>query len=143
VLRDRVRVSQSNWSQHSLYDIFRQHHINMAFAVARPAIGGKSTVAMTMAKKQREAFSFPVLPTSEIQSCLHEMGIAIDEGDLDKAKNEVVRNIYEQLIYECTGISKEELYTPRPCDDGAGGPIPRFEDLHDESIPTLHYMRAL
>lgn len=98
---------------------------------------------MAASKKQKEAFSFPVLSAEEVRSCLHEMGITLEDGDLDKAKHEVVRNIYEQLIYECTGISKEELYTPRPCEDGAGGPVPRFEDLHEESIPTLHYMRAL
>lgn len=114
----------------------------MSFAVARPSIGGKSALAMAAAKK-REAFSFPILSTEEIRFCLHEMGIAVDEDDLVKAKPEVVRNVYEQLIYECTGITKEELSTPRPCEDGAGGNIPKYEELHEESIPMLHYMRAL
>ena len=114
----------------------------MSFATGRASIGGKSAVAIAAAKK-REAFSFPILPPEDIRHCLQEMGVTLDEEDLVKAKPEVVRNVYEQLIYECTGITKDDLYTPRMCDDGMGGAIPKFEELHDESIVIVHYMRAL
>ncbi len=110
----------------------------MSFAIARASIGGRSALAMAAAKK-REAFSFPILATEDIRFCLQELGITVDDDDLNKAKPEVVRNVYEQLIYECTGITKEDLYLPR---EGAG-PLPRFEELHEESMPVLHYMRAL
>jgi hypothetical protein len=107
---------------------------------ARPSIGGKSALAMAASKKP---FSFPLLPPESIRASLLDLGIAVEEDDLVKAKPEVVRNVYEQLIYECTGITKEELNTPRPCDDGAGGSIPKYPELHEESIPVLHFMRAL
>jgi hypothetical protein len=109
----------------------------MSFAGSRASIGGRSALAMAAAKK-REAFSFPILATEDIRFCLQELGITVDEDDLNKAKPEVVRNVYEQLIYECTGITKEDLYLPREA-----GMLPRFEELHEESMPVLHYMRAL
>jgi hypothetical protein len=86
-------------------------------------------------------------------------GLGLDEalvgGGGERANPELVRNVYEQLIYECTGISKEALHTARPCrapgggdDDGGdggggGGTLPRYAELHDESVPVLHFMRAL
>lgn len=122
----------------------------------RASIGGRSSIALAAAKK-REAFSFPVLSADEIRACLREMGMAppapppgAADGDdelLGRAKPELVRNVYDQLIYECTGASPDTLYAPRPCVAGAGAgartTLPRYGELHEDSIPVLHFMRAL
>lgn len=70
-------------------------------------------------------------------------GLGLDEALGDRANPELVRNLYEQLIYECTGISKDALHGVRHCSTADGEPLPRYPELHEESLPVLHFMRAL
>lgn len=126
----------------------------MSFATAaRPSIGGRSlsqsrkrdSFAPTTPHGHAHAhgpafsFSFPILTVEEILVCLTELNIHIDEDDLVKARPEAIRNVYEQLIYESLGMSKEELYTPKYAFMDAI----KYEELHDESIPVLHFIRSM
>jgi len=121
---------------------FVQPTPNLTMSFARASIGGKSAIAMAAAQK-REAFSFPFLEAPAIVAHLHEMGIiGVEEDDITKGRPEAVRYLYEQLIYACTGLTREALYTPRLVEDSLG-PIPRFPELHDEAISMLHFLRAL
>jgi hypothetical protein len=109
----------------------------MSSFLGRPSLGGKSVTSMT--SRRREQFSFPILTHEEIVQCLSEMGLHADEDDLVKGKPESVRNTYELLLFECLGLTKEELYQPKL----AGLDAITNEELHEESIPTLHFVRAM
>jgi hypothetical protein len=107
--------------------------------LARPSLGGKTAAAAIAAAKKRETFSFPMLSFDEICICLQELGIHVEEEDLVKGKAELIRNVYEQLIYDCLGMSKEELYQTKLVD----GSVLKFDELHEESVPVVHFIRAM
>ena len=122
----------------------------MSFLV-RPSIGGKGALggggggahvaaSFSSNKKKEATFSFPVMPIPEIQECLAAFGINLDEDDILKPKPDVMRNVFEQLIIICMNVTKEELYRPRPLDTDD---VLRYEELHDESMPIVHFVRAM
>ena len=122
--------------------------------MARPSLGGRGAMgggggsaasaavaAAAAAAKKRAAdtFCFPVLRVEEICACLSEMGIHVEVEDVEKAKADVIRNVYEQLIVDCLGLTKDELYQAKVVD----GYMLKFEELHDESVPVVHFIRAM
>jgi hypothetical protein len=109
----------------------------MSSLLGRPSLGGKSVTSMT--SRRREQFSFPILTHEEIVHCLSELGLHVEEDELVKGKPEAVRNIYELLLFDCLGLTKEELYSPKL----TGLDAIQHEELHEESIPTLHFVRAM
>lgn len=89
--------------------------------------------------KRKETFSFPILKNSEIISCLSDLRIHITEADLTKCRPDVLRHVYESLLVDCLDMSKDELSQPK----FYGLEALRFQELHDESIPALHFIRGM
>ena len=84
-------------------------------------------------------YSFPVLENDELLPCLEEMELPLSALDLAKPTYEIVRPLYENMLTTLTGITREELMQP------VFTAIDAFEfpELHDESIPCLHFYRQL
>ena len=61
--------------------------------------------------------TFPILATEEIIVSLSELGINITEDDLVKARPEVLKNVFDQLIILVLNVTKDELYQAKfaPC----------------------------
>lgn len=92
--------------------------------------------------RRKEQFCFPMLSSEEIVSCLAELGIHTTDEELSKGRPEVLHHVYESLLIECLDISKEELYTPKDDRFENEGKL-EFGFLHSESVPVLHFFRAM
>ena len=86
-----------------------------------------------------EKFSFPLLKTQEIVQCLAELNVQLEEADLAKARPAQLRHIYELLLTDCLDMSKEELYQPK----FSGLDAFQYAELHDDSVPVLHFVRGM
>ncbi|KAI8474597.1 MAG: Nuf2 family-domain-containing protein [Monoraphidium minutum] len=84
-------------------------------------------------------FSFPVLENEELLPCLEEMEIPITAAQLAKPTYEVVAPIFENILVNLTGITREELNQP------VFAAIDAFEypELHDESIAARSFFSQL
>ncbi|XP_024390098.1 uncharacterized protein [Physcomitrium patens] len=85
-------------------------------------------------------FSFPVLERKEILSCLSaDAGITLEEQHLVKPSMETVWPVYESLVLNIMGITREELQQP------AFHAIEKLEypELHEESVGILASIRAI
>mmetsp|Transcript_29485 Transcript_29485/g.49579 ORF Transcript_29485/g.49579 Transcript_29485/m.49579 type:complete len:456 (-) Transcript_29485:50-1417(-) len=85
------------------------------------------------------SYSFPILSNQEILACLSELDIQFTEQDLLKPTHESVKQVYEPLVQLLVGVTREELQQP------ALGAIDalEFPELHNESVATLAFSRAL
>ena len=86
-----------------------------------------------------QLYSFPILKTEEILQCLHEMQLAVDENDLKNPTAQSTRKIYETFIEMIMGITREEMSQPA----FHGLSALNYPELHEESIPTIAYLRAM
>jgi kinetochore protein Nuf2 len=100
-------------------------------------MGGRST--MSAAPRKKEVYSFPMLKNSEIVQCLGELRVHMEEESLAKAKPDQLRHIYELLLCDCLDMTKEELYQPK----FHGLDSLKHPELHEESVPVLHFVRAM
>lgn len=105
-----------------------------SFYGSRKSVGGSHSL-----KLKQEAFSFPLLKNHEIIECLAELNVSMDEADLAKARPAQLRHIYELLLCDCLDMSKEELYQPK----FVGLDALQHTELHEESIPVLHFVRGM
>lgn len=104
---------------------------------ARASLGGRS-LAKAIAPK--EVYSFPILEPDEVTEVLREMGAAVVEDDLAKPKADVFRQWCELFLIEVLGIGKDELYqTHFEFIDALDG----NEELHEASVPILHFVRNM
>ncbi|KAG1680572.1 hypothetical protein FOA52_015019 [Chlamydomonas sp. UWO 241] len=84
-------------------------------------------------------FSFPILDDAELMHCLHDMEVTVDTGALAKPTYEVFRPVFEQLVIELTGVTRDELNQPVFIAMDAF----EFPELHDESIPCFNFLTQL
>ncbi|GBF91237.1 hypothetical protein Rsub_03557 [Raphidocelis subcapitata] len=84
-------------------------------------------------------YSFPVLENEELLPCLEEMEIPINAAQLAKPTYEVVGPIFENILVNLTGITREDLNQP------VFAAIDAFEypELHDESIAARSFFAQL
>lgn len=115
--------------------------MDSSYLGGRASLGGSRLAVgagAAAAAKKKEAFCFPMLSNDEICGYLHTKGLHLDEEDLAKPKQEVLRFLYENLITQCMGITPEELHTPKTFGDA-----PLSDELYEEAIPVLHFHHAL
>jgi kinetochore protein Nuf2 len=105
-----------------------------SFYGSRKSVSGSHSL-----KLKQEKFSFPLLQNHEIVECLAELHVSMDEADLAKARPAQLRHIYELLLCDCLDLSKEQLYQPK----FSGLDALTFADLHEESVPMLHFIRGM
>jgi hypothetical protein len=111
----------------------------MAFSLTsgRPSLGGRS-LAKAIATK--EVYSFPILEADEIADVLREMGAAVTEEDFNKPKPDVFRQWCELFVIDILGINKDELYETHA---GFAEALDGNEDLHEASVPIVHFIRNM
>ena len=102
-----------------------------------PPTGGRS---LAKAVAPKEVYSFPILEPEEIVDVLREMGAAVTEEDINKPKAETFRALCELFVFEVLGISKDQLYEAHfefvEALDGT-------EELHEASVPIVHFIRNM
>ena len=106
----------------------------------RPSLGGRNVQAKAAPGAGKEVYCFPILQPQEIIEVLRDMGVVVTEDDVNKPKSEQFRQICEVFIIDVLGMTKEEMYAP--VEDFA----PRLGehcDLHDESVPVVHFLRNM
>ena len=84
--------------------------------------------------------TFPILATEEIIVSLSELGINITEDDLVKARPEVLKNVFDQLIILVLNVTKDELYQAKFSGLAA---VDENSELHEESVHIVHWMRSM
>ncbi|KAK9821512.1 hypothetical protein WJX74_005779 [Apatococcus lobatus] len=85
------------------------------------------------------SFSFPILSDAELLPCLREMEMPVAAAQLAKPSAEFVRPIYETLVTNLTGLSREDLQQPVL----AATDVLEFPELHEESIPAFAFSSSL
>jgi hypothetical protein len=106
-----------------------------SFSGPRPSLGGRSATA----HRRKEAYAFPMLKNGEIVSCLNELGLDVTEDTLTRARPDALHEIYEHLVKSCLDMSKDELYQPK----FHGLDALKHTELHEDSVPALHFVRAM
>jgi len=84
-------------------------------------------------------YSFPILDTSEIFFCLHELQIPFSEEILVRPTYNSVKPIYEGFICLFYDVTKEDINQPN---FNAFG-ILSFPEIFDEAIPIITFVRML
>eukprot|EP00873_Tetraselmis_striata_P024326 jgi/Tetstr1/444590/TSEL_032440.t1 len=84
-------------------------------------------------------YSFPLLSTSEIVSCLAEFDLPLEEAQLAKPTHDAMRAVYESVVHVLVEVSREELLQPVFSAIDAL----EFPELHDESIPAMSLLHHL
>ena len=100
-------------------------------------IGGRLTKAFT--KPATINTTFPILSFEEIVVALKEANIHTDEESLPKCRIDAIKDVYDQLLYICLGMTKDDLYLPKL----SGLDAINYEDMHEESIPVMHFIRSM
>ena len=113
--------------------------------MGRPSLGGRAHLLPPKlpgagGKDGPAIFSFPVLPAAEIIEVLRNLGVVVTEDDVNKPKSEQFRQICEVFIIDVLGISKEEMYAPQ---EEFAPRLGEHCDLHDESVPVVHFLRNM
>ena len=85
------------------------------------------------------AYSFPLLKSSEISSCLTELGLPLTIAQLNDPKEEEIKPVLEKLLELLKGVSREELKQM----DFQGMTLLSYPDLHEESIVELGSLKEL
>ena len=127
-LRKRCRAVLCNRGQRMSFSLMSS---------GRPSLGGRS---LAMAIKQPEVYSFPILTEKELADVLREMGAAVTEEDFNKPKAESFRTWCELFVIEILGISKHELYVANP---DFVHELNGDDDLHEASVPNVHFIRNM
>jgi len=84
--------------------------------------------------------TFPILGADEIVSALAELGITLTDDDLAKARPEVIKAVFDQLIVIVLSITKDELYQAKFAGLGA---VEENSELHEESVHVMHWIRSM
>ena len=84
-------------------------------------------------------YSFPILSNTEILACLRELDVPLSETDLLKPTHDGLRPAYETLIEIFFGTTMAELGA---IDEEAYAKLD-YQELYDEAIPTLAFIRAM
>jgi kinetochore protein Nuf2 len=100
----------------------------------------RNSLSASQSKPAPESFSFPMLKGGEILQCMAELSVPLTEADLmEPEKNKAnIRRAMLYLIELCTGVTRDSLCTPA----FAGLECLSYEELHEDSIPELAYLRA-
>jgi hypothetical protein len=106
----------------------------------RPSLGGRNVQPKAAPGAGKEVYCFPILQPQEIIEVLRDMGVVVSEDDVNKPKSEQFRQICEVFVIVVLGISKEEMYAP--VEDFAPK-LGEHCDLHDESVPVVHFLRNM
>lgn len=101
----------------------------------RPSLGGRSTVS----HRRKEHFCFPILKNSEIVQCLNELGLDVTEDTLARCRADSLHGVYEHLLIDCLDVSKEDLHQPK----FYGLDALKHAELHEDSVPAMHFVRAM
>lgn len=84
--------------------------------------------------------TFPILGVDEIVGALAELGITLTEEDLVKARPEVIKSVFDQLIVIVLNITKDELYQAKFAGLAA---LEANSELHEESVHVMHWIRSM
>ena len=105
----------------------------------RASLGGRLAAGF-----QRPAaaptMTFPILGVDEIVGALAELGITLTEEDLVKARPEVIKTVFDQLIVIVLNITKDELYQAKFSGLAA---LEENSELHEESVHVMHWIRSM
>lgn len=84
-------------------------------------------------------YSFPILENDELLSCLEEMEVSLDPNTLAKPTYEVVRSLYESILSNLAGVTREELIQP------VFTAVDAFEypQLFEEAVRVCNFFRQL
>lgn len=106
--------------------------------MARPSIGGR---ALTKTARPADMYSFPLLPPEVIKSSLEELRITgFDVDDISKGRQEAFRQICEIYLMDILRVSREHIYG---AEEAFIDTLNGNEELHDESIPVLHFLHYM
>lgn len=92
-----------------------------------------------MSHRRKEQYCFPILTNKELVGNLSECGIGVTEDTLTRCRADALHDIYETLIMECLDTTKDRLSQPK----FAGLEALRHAELHEDSVPALHFVRAM
>ena len=84
--------------------------------------------------------TFPILGVDEIVTALAEVGITLTDEDLVKARPEVIKVVFDQLIVMVLNITKDELYQAKFAGLSA---LEQNSELHEESVHVMHWIRSM
>ena len=108
----------------------------------RASLGGRLAAGF-----QRPAaaptMTFPILGVDEIVGALAELDPAeygFVEEDLVKARPEVIKTVFDQLIVIVLNITKDELYQAKFSGLAA---LEENSELHEESVHVMHWIRSM
>eukprot|EP01132_Coremiostelium_polycephalum_P009323 gene9323-11430_t len=85
------------------------------------------------------AYSFPILTTSDIVQCLHDMGYKFSEEDITKPQPDIIRSFYEKILEVFMDYNKEQS---QQIDFHAMNLLSNPE-LHDDSLGELSFLRSI
>lgn len=105
----------------------------------RKSIGGRMA-GMLRPPPVAPTMTFPILTAEEIVISLNEMGIPIVEDDIVKGRQDVLKNVFDQLIMLVLNITSDELYQAKFAGLGA---VEENSELHEESVHVIHWLRAM
>lgn len=106
----------------------------------RRSVGGKYATGLLRPPPVAPTMTFPILTAEEIVVSLGEMGITIVEDDLIKARSDVLKAVFDQLVMLVLNVTKDELYQAQFAGLAA---IDENSELHEESVHVVHWLRAM
>lgn len=106
----------------------------------RRSVGGKYATGLLRPPPVAPTMTFPILTAEEIVVSLGEMGITIVEDDLIKARSDVLKAVFDQLVMLVLNVTKDELYQAQFAGLAA---IDENSELHEESVHIVHWLRAM
>ncbi len=83
-------------------------------------------------------YSFPILQNKEILLCLSELSIEATEDDLLNPTAGKVQMMYSQFIELLLNQRREDMLQP----SFQGLDEIDFPELHEESVPTMGFLKA-
>lgn len=108
---------------------------------SRKSLGAGGRVAGLMRPPPvAPAMTFPILTAEELVVSLSEMGIAIVEDDIIKCRQDVLKNVFDQLIMTVLNVTSDELYQAKFAGLAA---VEENSELHEESVHIVHWLRAM
>jgi hypothetical protein len=112
----------------------------MSLLLGRASVGGRLAPSFQRAPPPPPTMTFPILAVEEIVASLADLGISLSEEDLVKARPEVVKAVFDQLIVLVLSLTKDELYQAK----FAGLPaVEENSELHEESVHMMHWIRSM
>jgi len=84
----------------------------------------------------KQFYSFPILDQSEMLACFGELHMNVRDEDLLKPSAQAVHAIYTQFLEITMNITREDMIQPQFSENL------EYQELHEESIPMITFLRA-